>query len=276
MGKNEQEICKGIENIKTTLNISEEILLIYYNPSIENSMKKNDEKWLTSYLECLNFKRCLVIPYGIGGNTKTGILMTYLLRRKFDRYSLFPPFSACSSLSYFVLKADKLYMGEKTVLSQIDPIMEYGGEEIRLIKLLNEKEHPLHLEANNNFIRIREIIFKMLSEQPSIIKKRKKTLLYEDEIEENIVDLFLNKKEHCSNLTFGDFKNLNMNVCKIEDNNINMEELYKSMEVLFTQLSKYIKEKGNLLITTTGEMKDPKTKLIMNKKILIRDFEKNS
>lgn len=146
--------------------LGKRVFAIVYNPSYEEGIKEGDQKYIYDFLENVikknHIEECVFIFSGFGGNLKTAILCSEMIRRGLKKYSIFIPTVACSSVCYFVLQADQLLIGNKSILTQIDPMFSYDGDNLRAIKHLNDSDpriyHFSHAIYNPVFENIRRII----------------------------------------------------------------------------------------------------------------------
>jgi len=128
MKKNRAELVIELEKL-----FGKRIFAIVFNPAYEQGISEGDEISFQYFLEEIikkeNIKDCIIILSGFGGNLRTGILCSQLLRENISRYSILVPSVACSSISYFLLQCDKILLGKRSIITQIDPIFNYDGED---------------------------------------------------------------------------------------------------------------------------------------------------
>src|SRR3989344_4583289 len=95
------------------------VFAIVYNRNGEEGVKEGDEKYFKHFIDEIikkeHVRDCVLILNGPGGNLKTSIICSQLLRDNLQRYDSFVPTVAGSSLCYFILQSDRLFMGEKSI-----------------------------------------------------------------------------------------------------------------------------------------------------------------
>jgi len=206
----EKDLIRALDTLKRVL--GNDVLMIYYNPCIKNPMKLGDENSLFAYLKYLPLKRLSVMLYGSGGNLKAGCAMGEMLKLYLSYYESFVPFSCCSSLCYTFLSSRKLVVLDSANITQIDPIVEIDEEKIRLIRAIRSKDPDLSAKAKQMFNEVIDLIPEILYEKKSLYKYKKNTYLTKNEEMEKIIDLFMNKEEHASKITYEELCDLNLNV----------------------------------------------------------------
>src|SRR3989339_583075 len=91
------------------------VFVIQYNPIIEKGIDLNDEVYIEYFIQEIlkkeNVRHCVIIFNGFGGDLRTAILCSSLLRKNLDYYSCFVPSVIGSSLCYFALQANQLIVG---------------------------------------------------------------------------------------------------------------------------------------------------------------------
>ena len=195
------------------------VYAIVFNPLKEEGIKEGDEKYLTFFIGRENVRDCILILNGSGGEFKTALLSSCLLRGHLNYYCCFIPSVAGSSLCYFILKANKLLIGKNTILTQIDPLFEYQGESLRAIKNLSNPNKEIKDKAHEIFNYVRDKLRDLLSEKPSLLSKDCFSGDGSIRIDElgKIIDLFMGKEYHESGLQIKDLERLKLNFGLVDD-----------------------------------------------------------
>src|SRR3989344_263871 len=200
------------------------VFVVVYNPHNERGIAENDERYIKWFIESVikkrNIRDCTIILNGFGGDLKTAVLSSQILRENLNYYSCFVPSVIGSSLIYLALQANKLILGEKSILTQIDPIFEYKGETLRAIKNLSNIDAEIRSKSQKIINYNMEILKKILKKGKLIDKKcfSKQNEINQSELE-RIIHLFMGKEFHESGLKINDLKNLKINI-RIEDKEI--------------------------------------------------------
>lgn len=264
----EQELISELEKLKSEF--SEDIILLYYNPLEKDSMKIDDPDWIKHYLDLVESQRAIVIIYGPGGNLNSGILIAHIFRKKLDLYTCFVPFTSCSALNYILLKSDKLYLSKNSKITLIDPIIDIEENGViitdRLIKLIKHSDSNVAELARTQFCRIRDLVFKCLDDKPSLFNYKKDLILTESEQKEQIVDIFLNKESHYSEISYKELKEMNLKVKLLSESSLDEPKIISSSKKIIKYCQQMVEEKkGNFLLTTTSNL------IGYEQKILIRN-----
>jgi hypothetical protein len=245
METNRAELIKEIEDI-----FEKRVFAIVFNPNYEEGLKNGDEIYFAHFIEQIikkeNIKDCVLILNGFGGNLKTAILCSQLLRNSLKKYSVFIPTVACSSICYLVLQSDKLYIGERSILTQIDPIFNYDGEELRAIKRLNDPNPSVRTIAQNYYNPIFENIKTIIQNKPHVFneevsKRSKKNTDYLIKL----IDIWLGKELHESGLKIKDLERL-----KVNYDILNHEVIEKAKTLIKLCLKELVEENQRFIIQT--------------------------
>jgi hypothetical protein len=200
----ETEILSKLEEI-----FRKPVFVMVYNPFNEKGIAENDEIYIKWFIENIikkkNIRDCAIILNGFGGDLKTALLSSQILRENLNYYSCFVPSVIGSSLIYFALQSNKLVLGEKSILTQIDPIFEHKGETLRAIKNISNIDSEIRTKSQKIINYNMEILKKILKKGKLLDKKcfSKLDEINQDELE-RIVHLFMGKKFHESGLRIND------------------------------------------------------------------------
>jgi hypothetical protein len=155
---------------------------------------------------------CVLILNGPGGNLKTAILCSQLLRNNLKRYDTFVPTVVGSALCYFVLQSDKLLIGEASKLTQMDPMFYYQGEELRAIKHLNNTNQDKSFTARSMFNPVFENLRRIIMTPPHVFDKEvSKTSQKKTHYLNNLVDFWMGKEFHESGISKSDMEKVKIN-----------------------------------------------------------------
>lgn len=218
--KNRAELIKELEGI-----FKRRVFAIIYNPHYEESkrgIQLGDQKPITYFIENIirkeRVKDCVFILNGFGGNLKAAVWCSEILRNNLDYYMSFVPTVAGSSVCYFVLQSNRLLIGDKSILTQIDPIFDYQGQEYRAIKNLNDKNPEIKELAHEAYNPIFENLKRVILTPPHVFQKevykqcQKKTNFFV-----KAVDLLMGKDFHESGLTIKDLNTLKIDYIILKD-----------------------------------------------------------
>jgi len=209
----EEEIKKLIKGLTEAL--GSEIIAIIYNPRREEGMKEADCKFLKHILISRRHVSPLFILNGNGGDFVSGVFFPYIIRNSVKNYAVYIPRICCSALCYTLLKANRLLVGENTIITQIDPTFQYKGEVRRAVKVMKSKK------INDRFLieRAREIFslaegeVRKLIASPSLFRERK-LKYYEHMQMDDLASLFMNKGDHYDEVSIKELEKLG---AKVED-----------------------------------------------------------
>jgi len=205
------------------------VFCIVYNPKMEEGIKEGDEICLGCAIEqelkkgALN--KCMILLSGSGGDFKTALLMSYLIRKKFDYYSCLVPSVAGSSLCYIILHSNKLLMGKNSLLTQIDPKFDVEGESYRAIKQLDNPNPNIRNKSHDIFHYVFGELNNLLSHKYSLLKSRKVEI---GDISP-IIYLFMGKEYHEDGVRLEEIKKLNVNINLVEEDVIEVSKKLVNM-----------------------------------------------
>ncbi|MCX6749130.1 MAG: hypothetical protein NTW17_00080 [Candidatus Pacearchaeota archaeon] len=229
------------------------VFLLVYNyldTSGKSFIESGDEFYFRQFRENVIGSKlldCVLILNGPGGNTKTAIACSQIIRDSVLRYDSFVPTVAGSSLCYFILKSNKLLLGEKSLITQIDTLFNYEGKELRAIEHLNDPNKEIKKLAHDAHNPALENLKEILKNKPHVFEddvsqqsKSRYTFL------EKLIDIWMKKTEHDKPLTLNDIKSLKIRY-KLEP-----EEIINKTKILITEcLNELIKENKRFVIQTS-------------------------
>ncbi len=200
-------LCRKLEELTGRRTIA-----IIYNPEYEEGIMEGDENFLMCAIQqetkFQKLNNCNVILSGSGGDFRTALLMSYLLRNKLAYYSCFVPSVAGSSMCYLILHANKLIMGKESLLTQIDPIFEHDGESYRALKQLSSPIKELSNKAHDIWQFVYGQLEKLLSHKHSLLGSRKVNL---GDLSP-LIYLFMGKECHEDGVRYQEISRLNLNL----------------------------------------------------------------
>lgn len=201
-----------------------EIFVLTYNRFIEEGIKEGDEQYFMFFIEQVikkrNIRDCVLIINGFGGNLKTALICSNLFRQNLNYYSCFVPSVIGSSLCYFALQSNNLLIGEQSIITQIDPLIEHDGEQLRAIKNLSHIDGDIRAKSHKAINYNIEIIKDTLKKGRLLNKKcfSGKNEIISSELSK-IVKTFMGKDSHDSVLKIDELKKLSINF-RIEDQGV--------------------------------------------------------
>jgi len=236
---NRAELIKEIEDT-----FRKKVFAIIFNP------KNGDEIYFAHFIEQIikkeNIEDCILILNGFGGNLKTAILCSQLLRDSLKKYSVFIPTVACSSICYLVLQSDKLYLGKNSILTQIDPIFNYDGEELRAIRRLNDSNPSVRTIAQNYYNPIFENLKTIIKNKPHVFNEEvSKRSQKKTDYLIRLVDTWMGKELHESGLRIKD-----LNELKVNYEILNEEIIEKAKMLIKLCLEELFEENQRFIIQT--------------------------
>lgn len=223
MSDNMEECKRKILTTKLESIFSKRVISIIYNPAIEEGILPGDEYKLRDALNRINqneiFDKSVIILGGSGGDFKTAILMSHLLRNRFSYYSCFVPFVAGSALCYIILHSNKLIFGRNSLLTQIDPLFEHEGDFYRAIKNLSNSDPEIYQKSHTVFWEVNGHLTRLLSHRYSLLNRSKTNP--EDTISTKeiipITDIFMGKENHEDGVRYSELDNVNINLELADD-----------------------------------------------------------
>lgn len=211
------ELIKSLESC-----LGKKVFAIVYNPDFEENISQGDEIYFSHFIENVikkeKIKDCVIILFGPGGHLKTSILCSELLRKNINKYSIFVPSVAGSSLSYFVLQANCLIVGNKSCLTQIDPTFLHKGQTLRAIKCLNHPDPRIKKISSEFFNPVFENLKRVICTWPNVFEKEisKRSQKKVDYLIK-VTDYWMHKGDHFSKITPKDLVKLRVNFFKVSD-----------------------------------------------------------
>lgn len=213
--KEDQALKNSLEFLESYF--KKKVIAIVYNPDLDQGIRPKDEILFEFFKERVvkqeNLRDCIVILNGFGGDLKTALLCSCILRNSFKYYCCFVPSVIGSSLCYFALQANKLIIGKNSILTQIDPLIEHKGEQLRAIENLTnidaEKRKKSSRVIGFNTNVLKKILKKGKILSKECFSKRDELNLWELG---RIIDLFMGKETHWSGLSITDLTDLKINL----------------------------------------------------------------
>lgn len=251
-------------NIKFNLSYLEDyyrtpIIAIIYNPYSEGVSEEDIENFLSFINEVFtkeNIKKCILILHGRGGFLTPALICSQLLRTNLNYYSVIVPYAAASALGYLALQSNKLIISKKTILTQMDPLLDEldeRGEPLRAIKCRNHKNQAIREESRIIMANIED----RLSE---FFCKKKNCILPKFAFNENglrysflqkFIGIIMNGDNHHSQININELKNLGLNIVDGQSEIMEMcQGIVRNCEQKIENL------KGRLLICTKDNIYD--------------------
>ncbi|MEK6844363.1 MAG: hypothetical protein AABX83_02955 [Nanoarchaeota archaeon] len=233
---------------------NKKVFAIIYNPAYEEGIKEGDHRYFYDFIHNIIKDNNLPLDSiwiisGMGGNLKSAIACSDILRKSLKRYETFIPSIVGSALCYFVLQSDKLLIGERSIITQMDPMFEYEGEELRAIKRLNDPDPSRSTLAKSLYNPVFENLKELIKNQPHVfedevskISKNKTNYLIK------LVDFWLGKDFHESGLTMKEMKEM-----KIKLKIIN-EEIIEKARLLVKECINELMEEDQRFVIQTGNI----------------------
>jgi len=181
------------------------VFAIVYNRYDEEGVKEGDEKYFKNFIDEIikkeHVRDCVLVLNGPGGNLKTSILCSQLLRDNLLRYDSFVPTVVGSSLCYFVLQSDKLFIGEKSILTQMDPLFYYEGEYLRAIKHIHHQNANKSFEARKVFNPVFDNLRRVIMTYPNVFEREvSKTSGKRNHYIQKVIDFWMGGEFHESGI----------------------------------------------------------------------------
>jgi len=234
------------------------VFAIVYNPGNEEGIKNGDERYFEGFIEKVikkeDIKECIFILSGFGGNLRAAILCSEIIRKNLDKYSIIIPTVACSSICYFVLQSDYLLLGKKSILTQIDPIFNYDGEDLRAIKHLNDLDPRINELSHAYYNPVFENLKRVIQTRPNVFNKSvSKRVAKKTDYLIKIVDYWMGEDFHESGLNIKNLNELKVNYSILSEEIIEkakilvrecLEELFNEKQRFMIQTNKIYKEDG--------------------------------
>jgi len=226
------------------------VFAIVYNRDSEEGIKDGDEKYFKHFIEEIikkeNVRDCVLILNGPGGNLKTSILCSQLLRDNLQRYDSFVPTVVGSSLCYFVLQSDRLLIGEKSILTQMDPLFYYEGEYLRAIKHINNQNLNKSSEARKVFGPVFDNLGRIIKTRPNVFEKEVSVISNKKNYYlQKLIESWMGKDFHESGIKKDDLRNL-----KVNFKTQSQEIVSKATELINTCAEELAREDARFAIQT--------------------------
>jgi hypothetical protein len=201
---------------------NKKVFALVFHPGDEDGIKDGDEKYIYDFLK--NHNNCPLdsvwILSGRGGNLRTAILCSELLRKNLKRYETFVPTVAGSALCYFIIQSDKLLIGKNSKITQMDPMFYYDGEDLRAIKQLGNADPQKAFLAKNIYSPVINNVRRAITTPPNVfredVQKISQSKLH---YLARMVDMWMGKEYHESGLSVKDMELMGIKF-KIQDQEI--------------------------------------------------------
>ncbi|MCX6741586.1 MAG: hypothetical protein NTX24_00195 [Candidatus Pacearchaeota archaeon] len=248
--KNRAELISELEGL-----FKKRVFALIFNPGDDEGIKEGDEKYIFHFLKGMNKNHLPLdsvwIISGRGGNLKTAILCSELLRKNLKRYDTFVPTVVGSALCYFILQSDKLLIGEKSRITQMDPMFDYDGEDLRAIKHLASDDPRKSTIAKAIYNPVFENVKKLIIEPPNVFEEKiQKTSKNKTNYLVKVVDLWMGKELHESGLTKTDLEKLGVKF-KILDPNI-----IEKAKILINDCLRELEKENQRFVIQTNEIEN--------------------
>lgn len=208
MKANRAELVKELEQL-----FNKKVFAIIFNPLRKEGIVEDDEFYFRDFVKRIIIKNkiddCIILINGFGGNLRTAIACSEILRRNIDYYECFVPSAVSSSMSYFILQSDKLLIGEKSLITQIDPIFEEGGIDLRAIENLGNKNLEIRRKAKDFLNSAVENLKRVIKTPPNVFEKEVvKASQKSYKSLKKLIDFWMGKDLHESGLDLEEIKTL--------------------------------------------------------------------
>jgi len=255
MPKNRAELIAELETY-----FKKPVFLITYNYSSNppiGFIEPGDEYYFRQFRDDVlkkdSIHDCVFILNGPGGNIKTAILCSQLLRDALLRYDCFVPTVAGSSLCYFTLQSDRILLGDKTKLTQIDPLFNYEGVELRAIKHFSNTNQEIRKLAHDIHSKTFENIKRILKNKPHVFKNE---VFVESQqrvgYAEKMVKLWMQKDDHGMSLTIKELEKLKVKFRQIDN------DIIDKVKHLMKECQKELVEENKRFVIQTSNIEDEK------------------
>lgn len=227
------------------------VFALIYNPLIEEGISEDDEFYFRDFIIRMikrqNLKNCIILLNGFGGNLRTAIACSQLLRDNLEYYECFVPSSVSSSISYFILQSDRLLIGEKSIITQIDPIFEDDNGERRAIENLANEDKEISRLSRSFFSPVIENLKRVIKTPPNVfetevVKQSQKSV----KSLKKVIDFWMGKKFHESRLDLQKISTL-----KIKHKIVPPEIIQKAIELIKDCREELIDENARFVIQTS-------------------------
>lgn len=255
MPKNRAELLAELETY-----FKKPVFLITYNYSSDppiGFIEPGDEFYFRQFRDDVLKKNsihdCVFILNGPGGNIKTAITCSQFLRDALLRYDCFAPTVVGSSLCYFVLQSNRLFLGDKTKLTQMDPLFNYEGVELRAIEHMNNPNQEIRKLAHEIHNTTFENIKTILKNQHNVFKKE---VFIESQqrvgYAEKMVKFWMQKSKHSMPLSIKELEKLKVNFKHVPIDIIN------KAKYLIKECQKELVEEDKRFVIQTSNIENDK------------------
>ena len=244
MGEDESRtaLVRKLENF-----FGKKVILIVYNPEFEGGVVPGDERFIGWVIDKERknepINNCILILSGSGGDFKTALHSSYILRNWLSYYACFVPSVAGSALCYLILHSNKLLMGKNSLLTQIDPLFEHKGLFYRAIKNLDNENEEIKNKSHDIFNHVTGQLQKLLSHKNSLVGFRD----FKPGDMSPIIYLFMGKEDHESGVRYAELSKLNLNIDLVQD------EIVNDANYLIALCRRELSEENSRLVIHTKE-----------------------
>lgn len=255
MSKNRAELTAELE-----IYFGKPVFLITYNYSSNppiGFIEPDDEFYFRQFRDDVLTKKsihdCVLILNGPGGNIKTAIACSQFLRDALLRYDSFVPTVVGSSLCYFVLQSNRLFLGDKTKITQIDPLFNYEGVELRAIEHLNNPNQEIRKLAHEIHSKTFENIKRILKDKSNVFKKEVSVESQQRVgYAEKVVKFWMKKSKHGTPLPIEELKKLKVNFKYVPT------DIIDKAKHLINECQKELVEEDKRFVIQTSNIEDKK------------------
>jgi hypothetical protein len=174
-----------------------------------------------------------------------------LLRRYLRRYETFVPTVSASALCYFILQSDLLLIGNKSRVTQMDPMFYYEGEDLRALKHISSEDPAKRVLAKAMWNPVFENVKRLIVTSPNVfrqdIRKMSKT---KTNYHIKLVDKWMGKELHESGLTLNDLNQLGVNYKVVDQETIN------KAKTLISECLKELEEEDQRFVIQTSKIEE--------------------
>lgn len=256
MVKSKSELLEEYQGILVELldeaKTNTHILSIVYDDAI----KPKDIEYFLYTLEKFNIQNFVLLLHGIGGCTNAALLMAEKLGRM-GKYTVCIPLYCGSALVYLSLKANQMIWLPTTRITQIDPYIldprdPKRKKELRVIKELDNLDPEIKIKCHDTFCAVRDKIIELIKEKPSLYDHKKES--FEDFGDgEELVSIFMNKKDHESKVHYKELKRLNYSIKLTDDEDLMI--LYENIIKISLNILRL--QKARFMIASSSPYRDP-------------------
>jgi len=143
------------------------VLTFYQNPNSDFGMI--GEQTVTDFQNVLNsidpFRKLMIIADSKGGLMDPGWRVAILVKRRQGTVTVIVPEEARSAATLLAFAAEKIVMLENAQLGVLDPQMDYQGQQVSALDLMNSGDPVIRSRANRIVEQMREYISVLLEDR---------------------------------------------------------------------------------------------------------------